>query len=45
MVQRSIARLAFPGGEPKPKPGPSRGGGEVPAAQGNGRPVEVGAEA
>jgi hypothetical protein len=22
MVQRTIARLAFPGGEPRPKPGP-----------------------
>jgi len=29
MVQRTIARLAFPGGEPRPKPGPyrSRNGG------------------
>src|SRR5215218_7283599 len=25
MVQRSILRLAFPGGEPRPKPGPYRG--------------------
>src|SRR4051794_26453799 len=25
MVQRTIARLAFPGGEPRPKPGPYRG--------------------
>jgi linoleoyl-CoA desaturase len=26
MVQRTIARLALPGGEPRPKPGPYRGG-------------------
>ena len=26
MVQRTIARLAFPGGKPRPKPGPYRGG-------------------
>jgi fatty acid desaturase len=26
MVNRTIARLAFPGGEPRPKPGPYRGG-------------------
>ena len=25
MVQRTILRLAFPGGEPRPKPGPYRG--------------------
>jgi linoleoyl-CoA desaturase len=25
MVQRSIARLAFPGGTPRPKPGPYEG--------------------
>jgi linoleoyl-CoA desaturase len=24
MVQRTILRLAFPGGEPRPKPGPYR---------------------
>jgi linoleoyl-CoA desaturase len=24
-VQRTILRLAFPGGEPRPKPGPYRG--------------------
>jgi hypothetical protein len=27
-VQRTIARLAFPGGKPRPKPGPYRGGGD-----------------
>jgi fatty acid desaturase len=38
MVQRTIARLAFPGGKPRPKPGPYRGetiissGEGVPAA-------------
>ena len=26
MVQRTILRLAFPGGRPRPKPGPYRGG-------------------
>jgi len=34
MVQRTILRLAFPGGKPRPKPGPYRGGdtdGVVPA--------------
>jgi NADPH-dependent stearoyl-CoA 9-desaturase len=32
MVQRTILRLAFPGGKPRPKPGPYRGGdGELPA--------------
>jgi linoleoyl-CoA desaturase len=25
MVQRTIVRLAFPGGKPRPKPGPYRG--------------------
>src|SRR3954462_9068907 len=36
MVQRTILRLAFPGGRPRPKPGPYRGGdGESrPAAAG-----------
>ncbi len=34
-VHRTIIRLAFPGGEPRPKPGPyqgpeKRGGGEGP---------------
>ena len=34
MVQRTILRLAFPGGEPRPKPGPYRGGEEQPATNG-----------
>ncbi len=29
MVQRTILRLAFPGGEPRPKPGPYRGDAEA----------------
>ena len=29
-VQRTILRLAFPGGSPRPKPGPYRGGEEAP---------------
>jgi fatty acid desaturase len=35
MVQRTIVRLAFPGGEPRPKPGPYRGDGSE-AASSNG---------
>jgi NADPH-dependent stearoyl-CoA 9-desaturase len=31
MVQRTILRLAFPGGAPRPKPGPYRGSDEHPA--------------
>ena len=32
MVQRTILRLAFPGGKPRPKPGPYRGeDGDAPA--------------
>jgi len=46
MVQRTILRLAFPGGSPRAKPGPYHGGDDdASAAQRNGRPVEVGAEA
>jgi len=43
MVQRTILRLAFPGGQPRPKPGPYRGGGNAGALApgGNGR-VAVG---
>jgi linoleoyl-CoA desaturase len=34
MVQRTILRLAFPGGQPRPKPGPYRGGdGEAPTSR------------
>ena len=48
MVQRTILRLAFPGGKPRPKPGPYRGddGAAVDAssnghgAASNGRPAE-----
>ena len=38
MVQRTILRLAFPGGKPRPKPGPYEGTdtAEAPAAQTNG---------
>jgi NADPH-dependent stearoyl-CoA 9-desaturase len=37
MVQRTILRLAFPGGKPRPKPGPYRpeGGEELPSANGS----------
>jgi len=31
MVQRTILRLAFPGGKPRPKPGPYRGDDAAPA--------------
>jgi fatty acid desaturase len=31
MVQRTILRLAFPGGHPRPKPGPYQGGDGEPA--------------
>ena len=43
MVQRTILRLAFPGGRPRPKPGPYHGGDETSASvpSGNGR-VPVG---
>ncbi len=37
-VQRTILRLAFPGGRPRAKPGPYRGGPDTVAAQGNGHP-------
>ncbi|HYP47589.1 MAG TPA: fatty acid desaturase, partial [Thermoleophilaceae bacterium] len=32
MVQRTILRLALPGGKPRPKPGPYRGGDAAPVA-------------
>ena len=32
MVQRTILRLAFPGGKPRPKPGPYRGDDRAPAS-------------
>jgi NADPH-dependent stearoyl-CoA 9-desaturase len=37
MVQRTILRLAFPGGHPRPKPGPYRFGNGAGRAAGNGR--------
>ncbi len=36
MVQRTILRLAFPGGKPRPKPGPYRGADTEPAATNGG---------
>lgn len=36
MVQRTILRLAFPGGEVRPKPGPYRGGDGVSTSRANG---------
>ena len=39
MVHRTIARLAFPGGKPRPKPGPYRGDDTAPtpaSVNGNG---------
>ena len=42
MVQRTILRLAFPGGEPRPKPGPYRGELE-PDGRGAARPSPNGA--
>ena len=41
MVNRTILRLAFPGGKPRPKPGPYRGGdGEVRSTNGSSAPRE-----
>jgi fatty acid desaturase len=37
MVQRTILRLAFPGGKPRPKPGPYRGPDTVRASSGGER--------
>jgi fatty acid desaturase len=34
MVHRTIIRLAFPGGKPRPKPGPYRGGLQRPGEEG-----------
>ena len=39
MVQRTILRLAFPGGEPRPKPGPYRPDGDDAWDSSNGHPV------
>jgi fatty acid desaturase len=41
-VQRTILRLAFPGGKPRPKPGPYRGGDTAPATPGPGRRAPAG---
>ena len=35
MVQRTILRLAFPGGKPRPKPGPYRGEGPPESSNGH----------
>jgi linoleoyl-CoA desaturase len=44
MVQRTILRLAFPGGSPQPNPGPYHGGERAPApVESNGRPVGMAA--
>jgi linoleoyl-CoA desaturase len=47
MVQRTILRLAFPGGKPRPKPGPYQGSDTevAPAARGNGGPPVSDADA
>jgi NADPH-dependent stearoyl-CoA 9-desaturase len=42
MVHRTILRLAFPGGKPRPKPGPYQGGMQRPGETGA-RPEAVGA--
>jgi linoleoyl-CoA desaturase len=39
MVQRTILRLAFPGGHPQPKPGPYHGGEDTPASSNGHRRV------
>jgi fatty acid desaturase len=43
MVQRTILRLAFPGGKPRPKPGPYRGDEETRSAPRDRAPVEAAA--
>src|SRR5680860_235789 len=43
MVQRTILRLAFPGGHPRPKPGPYRGDDREPAHSGGRRNGATGA--
>ena len=38
MVNRTILRLAFPGGHPRPKPGPYRGDeADPPSSNGHGK--------
>jgi linoleoyl-CoA desaturase len=41
-VQRTILRLAFPGGKPRPKPGPYRGDDTEPASTNGSRRAEPG---
>ena len=41
MVNRTIARLAFPGGKPRPKPGPYRGGDGESRPSANGEPPKA----
>ncbi|HKP89022.1 MAG TPA: acyl-CoA desaturase [Thermoleophilaceae bacterium] len=43
-VQRTIIRLAFPGGKPRPKPGPYRGDDTEPASSNGSRRAEPGPE-
>ena len=38
-VQRTILRLAFPGGKPRPKPGPYRGDDDSRSSAGRQAPV------
>jgi fatty acid desaturase len=45
MVQRTILRLAFPGGRPRPKPGPYRGDKTGPHASNDPAPQELEASA
>jgi linoleoyl-CoA desaturase len=40
MVQRTILRLAFPGGKVRPKPGPYRPEDGEPFSSSNGRPSQ-----
>ncbi len=44
MVQRTILRLALPGGAPRPKPGPYRGEGAAQATGNGARPGPTGPE-
>jgi fatty acid desaturase len=41
-VQRTILRLALPGGKPRPKPGPYRGGDIAPATHNGARTEPAG---
>ena len=44
MVQRTILRLAFPGGKPRPKPGPYRGDDTEPSSSNGARSKPAGAD-